>query len=92
MPSLASTAEVMTKRKIAHRVKNALFNLIGFNASGCQPMKKLATCTTVSIGFREVRCVGVNSEDHVGSGSVKSYCCGWMGGKVVKELVAFFHH
>jgi hypothetical protein len=39
-PSLASTAEAMTKRNIAHRVKKALFNLMGLVGSVRQPMKK----------------------------------------------------
>jgi hypothetical protein len=38
--SLASIAEAMTKRNIAHRVKKAPFNLMGLVGSACQPMKK----------------------------------------------------
>ena len=39
-PSYASAADATTKRKIAHSVKNAPFNLIGFVGSGFHPMKK----------------------------------------------------
>ncbi len=49
----------------------------------------MATRMTVSVSFGEVRCIGVNAEDHVGS--VKLYCCIGMGGKVIKELFAFIH-
>jgi hypothetical protein len=39
-PSLASIAEEMTECKIAHKVKNAPFNLMGLVGSLHQPMKK----------------------------------------------------
>ena len=39
-PSSASTAEAMTKRKIAHSIKNAPFNRMGFLGSALQPIKK----------------------------------------------------
>ena len=39
-PSSASTAEEMTKRKIAQSVKNAPFDLMGFAGSAFHPMKK----------------------------------------------------
>jgi len=39
-PSSASAADAMTNRKIAHNVKNALFNLMGFVGSAFHPMKK----------------------------------------------------
>jgi hypothetical protein len=39
-PSLASAAEATTKHNIAHKVKNAPFNLMGFVGSACQPMEK----------------------------------------------------
>ncbi len=38
--SSASAADATTNCKIAQRVKNAPFNLIGLFASGFQPMKK----------------------------------------------------
>jgi hypothetical protein len=49
----------------------------------------MSTCATVSIGFGEVRPIGMNAEDHVGR--VESDCCIAMGGKVIEELFAFFH-
>ncbi len=39
-PSSASAAEATTKRNIAHRVKKALFNLMGLVGSAHQPMEK----------------------------------------------------
>jgi hypothetical protein len=39
-PSSASTAVAMTNRNIAHKVKNAPFNLIGCAGLGFYPMKK----------------------------------------------------
>ncbi len=39
-PSSASAAEAMTKRRMAHNVKNAPFNLMGSPSLGVQPMKK----------------------------------------------------
>jgi hypothetical protein len=39
-PSSASAADATTNRKIAHKVKNALFNLMGFVGSAFHPMKK----------------------------------------------------
>jgi hypothetical protein len=50
-PSSASAEDATTNRKIAQRVKNALFNLMGFVPSGFQPMKKIPKRMTVSIGF-----------------------------------------
>ncbi len=38
-PSLALTANVTTKRKIAHKVNPPPFNLIGLYGSGHHPMK-----------------------------------------------------
>ncbi len=49
----------------------------------------MSTCAAVSIGFREVRGIGVNVKDHVGG--VETDCGIGMGGKVIKELLAFFH-
>jgi hypothetical protein len=51
--------------------------------------EKISACTTVSVGFVEVRRIGVNVEDHVGI--VESDCRIGMGGKVTEELFAFFH-
>ena len=39
-PSSASAADAPTNCKIAHNVKNALFNLMGFVGSAFHPMKK----------------------------------------------------
>ncbi len=39
-PSSASAADAMTNRNIAHKVKNAPFNLIGCVGLGFHPMKK----------------------------------------------------
>ena len=39
-PSSTSAAEATTKYKIAHSMKNAPFNLIGFVGPGFHPMKK----------------------------------------------------
>ena len=39
-PSYASAADATTNRKIAHNVKNAPFNLMGFVGSAFHPMKK----------------------------------------------------
>ena len=39
-PSSASAADATTNRKIAHNVKNAPFNLMGFVGSAFHPMKK----------------------------------------------------
>jgi hypothetical protein len=39
-PSSTSAVEATTMHKIAHRVENAPFNFIGFDAFGCQTMKK----------------------------------------------------
>jgi len=39
-PSSASAADATTNRKIAHNVKNAPFNLVGFVGSAFHPMKK----------------------------------------------------
>jgi hypothetical protein len=38
--ALAADADATTKRKIAHKVKNAPLNLMGFDGSGHHPMKK----------------------------------------------------
>ncbi len=37
---MALAANATTKRNIAHKVNNALFNLIGLYGSRCHPMKK----------------------------------------------------
>ena len=39
-PSSASAAEATTKRRMAHNVKNAPFNLMGLPSFGVHPMKK----------------------------------------------------
>ncbi len=39
-PSSASTAEATTKQRMAHKVKNAPFNLMGSPSLGVQPIKK----------------------------------------------------
>jgi hypothetical protein len=59
VPSSASAADVATNRKIEQRMNNAPFNVMSFVASGFHPMKKMATCMTVGIGFGEVRHVQV---------------------------------
>ncbi len=88
-PSSASVAEAMTKRNIEQRVKNAPFSLIGLVASWFPSHEEMATCSAVSVGFGQIRRVGVNVEDHVG-GMKPDRGIG-MGGKVIKELFAFFH-
>jgi hypothetical protein len=40
-PSSASAAKATMKRNIAHKVKNAPFNLMGFVGSARQPMKNV---------------------------------------------------
>ncbi len=40
MPSSASAADATTKRRMAHNVKNAPFNMMGLPSVGVQPMKK----------------------------------------------------
>ena len=39
-PSSASAAEATTKQRMAHKVKNAPFNLMGSPSLGVQPIKK----------------------------------------------------
>jgi hypothetical protein len=49
----------------------------------------MTACPTVCVGFGEVRCVGVNVEDHVKG--VKTDGGIAMSRKVIEELFAFFH-
>ncbi len=49
----------------------------------------MTTCSTVGVGFGQVRCIGVNVEDHVGG--MKPDRGVDMGGEVIKELFVFFH-
>ena len=50
--------------------------------------EKMATCATLRPFDREVGCVGMDIEDHVGG--MESYRGVRMGGKIVEELVSIF--
>jgi hypothetical protein len=51
-PRSASVADTTTNLKIAHNVKNAPFNLMGFVGSAFHPMKKMPACSAVGVGLR----------------------------------------
>jgi hypothetical protein len=51
-PSSASAADMTVNLKIAHNVKNAPFNLMGFVGLAFHPMKKMPACSAVGVGLR----------------------------------------
>ncbi len=88
-PSLASAAEATTKHIIAHRVKEAPFNLMGLVGSARQPMKKMSTSSAVGVCLQKIQSVRMDIENHVGS--VKpdrgiGVCC-----QIMEQLLRFGH-